>query len=361
MKQRLSNACFLLSRTVEKPQKKPICLSVALLALIGMFGGTVAREARAFDLFQISTDGKSREPSVSGSIVVWEGDGWGEIDGMNLATGERFVVFDSESFAFGAQISGTMVVWQDIGEDFHGNIYGKDLAVGEVFPIAVGPGVFEMWPAISGSNVVWTTTNSAPNYQDIVARTPVSGDPFYVSSAVDDQRRPAISGNTVVWMEMGMGTNTIWAKQLPDGTPLKVGDNAYSDNGPRIDGDVVVWVKSFSESGIWARRLDDDAAFRISAVNSQQYSPAISGDIVVWSDNRNGQYDIYGKNLLTGLEFPIAVGPGDKWCPAIDGNLVVWHRFLEGRLDIWGTVIPEPATAILLCLGVFPLVGKRRN
>jgi len=105
----------------------------------------------------------------------------------------------------------------------------------------------------------------------------------------------------------------------------------------------VVWAKTFSESGVWARRLDDDAAFQVSAVNSQQYTPAISGDIVVWSDNRNGQYDIYGKNLLTGLEFPIAVDPGDKWCPAIDGNLVVWHRFLGGRLDIWGTVIPEPA------------------
>ena len=56
----------------------------------------------------------------------------------------------------------------------------------------------------------------------------------------------------------------------------------------------------------------------------------ISGDIVVWEDHRSGQAEIYGHDLATGQEFPIATGGLAKHSPQIDGSLVIWEEHRTG-------------------------------
>jgi len=60
-------------------------------------------------------------------------------------------------------------------------------------------------------------------------------------------------------------------------------------------------------------------------------NPDISGDIVVWEDSRNTcgvcPHDIYGFDLASGKEFPVAVGEADYINPSISGSRVIWLAY----------------------------------
>jgi beta propeller repeat protein len=60
--------------------------------------------------------------------------------------------------------------------------------------------------------------------------------------------------------------------------------------------------------------------FQITTDENSQWLPDIYGDIVVWTDDRNGNYDIYGYNLLTKEEFQITADEADQKSPAIYGD-----------------------------------------
>ncbi|MBI5871368.1 MAG: hypothetical protein HZB44_10530 [Actinobacteria bacterium] len=65
-------------------------------------------------------------------------------------------------------------------------------------------------------------------------------------------------------------------------------------------------------------------------------------DLIVWEDSRNGNFDIYMKDLATSREYPICLGAGDQKEPAItidsEGQpFIVWQDDRNGNLDIYGT------------------------
>jgi beta propeller repeat protein len=75
---------------------------------------------------------------------------------------------------------------------------------------------------------------------------------------------------------------------------------------------------------IYGYNLVSQTEYPITSILSDKQQPAIHGDNVVWMDSRNGGSDIYGYNLVTGIEYPIWVDPGDQFLPAIYGDNVVW-------------------------------------
>jgi beta propeller repeat protein len=48
--------------------------------------------------------------------------------------------------------------------------------------------------------------------------------------------------------------------------------------------------------------LANEFEFAVVINSARQMPPAISDDIIVWADDRNGNSDIYDKNLSTGQE-----------------------------------------------------------
>ena len=76
--------------------------------------------------------------------------------------------------------------------------------------------------------------------------------------------------------------------------------------------------------------------FAICTDAGEQTGPGVYGDVVAWSDNRNGNWDVYGKNLQTGVERPICTNGADQWNVAINGNLVVFEDNRNGGTDIYG-------------------------
>lgn len=172
-----------------------------------------------------------------------------------------------------------------------------------------------------------------------------------------DQVYPAISGSTVVWQDYrnktgSIGTNCstaqscskadIYALDLNGGTEQRL---TAAPNGmdPAISGDTVVW-RDWSTSKIVAHDLTDDSQQNVNLSTGQVATPAISGNIVVWVDSRNStQYgDIYMRNLTQPTDAPVSLGSSlgsvnnkkkDKLNPAIDGNIVVWEDWRNAVQD----------------------------
>ncbi|MGC1121792.1 MAG: hypothetical protein WBA22_11930 [Candidatus Methanofastidiosia archaeon] len=74
-------------------------------------------------------------------------------------------------------------------------------------------------------------------------------------------------------------------------------------------------IQAFSD--IFGYNLSTKEEFPIATGRGDQYGPAIYGDIVVWQDYRHGDCDIYGYDLSTGKEFQITSHPEGQKEPAI--------------------------------------------
>src|SRR5262249_14989662 len=87
--------------------------------------------------------------------------------------------------------------------------------------------------------------------------------------------------------------------------------------------------------------INGGAIFPICTDPAVQANPHVSGNIAIWEDSRNGRVQIYGKNLITGVEFPVSEGgAGDQIWPQIDGNIVVWQDLNfngTGSWDVWAS------------------------
>jgi TolB protein len=102
---------------------------------------------------------------------------------------------------------------------------------------------------------------------------------------------------------------------------------------------LVLLLTMLLAAGCTARQQPDIAVeeFPICVGDARQGDPAISGNIVVWLDERNGDSDIYGYNMITRTEFPVCVAPGEQRDPRISGDIIVWEdRSQAGNFDIWG-------------------------
>ncbi|MBI5871386.1 MAG: hypothetical protein HZB44_10620 [Actinobacteria bacterium] len=80
-----------------------------------------------------------------------------------------------------------------------------------------------------------------------------------------------------------------------------------------------------------------------------QVNPSLSGNLVVYQDNRTGhpdesghwtgEWNIYLKDLATGMEQPVCTAPGDQKNPVIKGNMVVWQDNRDGDWDVYAAVL----------------------
>jgi len=80
----------------------------------------------------------------------------------------------------------------------------------------------------------------------------------------------------------------------------------------------------------------DLTAFPVSVHDGDRAATGVSGGVTVWQDNRNGNWDVYAKDLGTGLEWAVCDNPANQWLPAVCGNLVVWTDERSGNGEIYG-------------------------
>ncbi len=105
---------------------------------------------------------------------------------------------------------------------------------------------------------------------------------------------------------------------------------------PKVSGTKVVWQDQ--RNGNWNIYLKDVTGGSSTAITntaSDHMRPSISGNIIVWQDNRNGDWDIYGYDLSKGQEFVICNDPGNQEMPVISGDWVAWQDDRAGNWDIY--------------------------
>jgi beta propeller repeat protein len=104
--------------------------------------------------------------------------------------------------------------------------------------------------------------------------------------------------------------------------------------GPDIAGNVVVWTDNRNGNlDIYGRDLRSRNAFAVCTNKSQQDNPSVAATLVggrtqymaVWVDQRNHDGgDIYGRNISTKRNFVVARSGTLKWFPEIVDQWVVW-------------------------------------
>jgi len=266
-------------------------------------------------------------------------------------------------------IYGNIVVWNDDRNNpgVNPDIYGYNLSTHTEFPICTHLH-WQQSPAIYDDIVVWADDRSGITNRDIygydmgpdgIFGTGDDVGEFPICTATNDQMRPAIYGNIVVWRDDRNGTldpNIYGYDMGPDGiygTLDDIGEFQITTdiNGqylPDIYGNIVVWQdyrNGLLNSDIYGYNLSTSTEFQVTTDTMCQYAPAIYGNIVVWVHGPAGlpsNYDIYGCNLSTHTVFPIATYPNNlQQDPAIYDNIVVWQDSRTWPRDIYGAVLEE--------------------
>ncbi|MCR3883876.1 MAG: biopolymer transporter Tol, partial [Methanothrix sp.] len=80
---------------------------------------------------------------------------------------------------------------------------------------------------------------------------------------------------------------------------------------------------------IMTRSIGDDPILLL-----EKAEIATSGSFVVWSDNRGGDWDIFGFDFYNRRERPLVRAPGDQRSPAVESGLLVWQDDRKGDWDI---------------------------
>ena len=109
---------------------------------------------------------------------------------------------------------------------------------------------------------------------------------------------------------------------------------------PSTNGSLMVW--SDNRRGNWniyGFDFFNRSEIPISRSDADQLYPKASGDKVVWSDYRNGHPEIYMKSLTTGKESALSSSKGDQLWPSISGDRVVWMDNSSGK---WQIILYDP-------------------
>ena len=104
--------------------------------------------------------------------------------------------------------------------------------------------------------------------------------------------------------------------------------------GPDIAADMVVWTDNRNGNlDIYGRNLNSRKDFAVARNKAQQDNPSVAATVVggrteyvaVWVDKRSHEGgDIYGRNITTKRDFVVARSGALKWFPEIVDQWVVW-------------------------------------
>jgi beta propeller repeat protein len=189
--------------------------------------------------------------------------------------------------------------------------------IGQNAPITTDALNFTM-PAVSVTVTAYFTRNSYVQ--------PAVGVEIHLTSDVGDEWDPSISGNHIVFTAQPSQDMDISYYDLATGLEHPVNANSGDQSLSAIDGTKIVYT-DYTTADVFLYDTSTGTSQNLTdGTISTAIEAAISGHRVVFSDDRDGAWQIYLKDLDTGTVQPLTscAPPQFARFPAIDGSHVAW-------------------------------------
>jgi beta propeller repeat protein len=234
---------------------------------------------------------------------------------------------------------GRTAVWQDQGAG-NWQIFAQDLETPGAASRQITSGVrANENPRTDGRYVAWQARQANGNW-DIIVRDltiPASDTPI-TSTAAADETNPSIDWPWVVYQSKpsndAAAPSQLRAYNLATHQVFEVWPGPLDQLNPDVQAGRVVWQdhRDVGQGEVYYKHLETGEQRRLTLSAFGQYHPVISGSVVAWQDNRNGQVDVYGYDLLRGTEFRITSTGENEARPFVDGPWLVCEEDSLGPL-----------------------------
>ena len=167
---------------------------------------------------------------------------------------------------------------------------------------------------------------------------PLPGTETRITTNLSDQFDPAISGDIVVYTDLRGVDSDIYYFDTATGVEVQVTSLLGNQQLTDVSGSHIV----FTDSRRW-----DVYAYSMETATSTNFTsestgaamdPAVGKRLVAWVDRRDGNQEIYARNMAAGEERRISNNLTQDSSPAVDyfdDKLIVWQRCDELQCDIW--------------------------
>ncbi|HEX5334824.1 MAG TPA: hypothetical protein VFW55_03020, partial [Propionicimonas sp.] len=285
-------------------------------------------------------------PAISGARVVWSDYGNGTNRGFryrNLATGQERRLDASPGTR--PQLSGDLLCYE-----YQGRIHVHSIGTGR--DLAVSPdGGSASACDISGRVVVWQDVRNGHD-ADIYAYDLDTRSETRLTTTGTDQTLPRIDQGTVVWQDAIDATNSdIYAADLATATVTQVtADESVQWFADVADGRIV-WMDErdgHNNTEIYLYDVASGVTTRVTRHDGWSGNPTIAGNRIAFEDSRGAGHKVY---LRTVTPPTLSLGrvPGSPTSPKVSGHLlgadgapvttesVVLETSLDGRTWSPGT------------------------
>lgn len=213
------------------------------------------------------------------------------------------------------RIDGSRVVYE-VGLGANADIWTTDLATGIAQPVAATSAV-DVNPVISGTRVVYENHDTSSSPGDIVLYDLATGHETVLAGSAEDERRPDIDGDIVVWDTCdgggtACGADDIVVHNLATGTTTRI-SRPGEQRLAHVSGDVVSFDDTAGPDGsvapdVGLYHVPTRTVQLIAAEPGSEFLNDISGNHIVYTSNRAGNNDIWVYEFTVQLP-EIAVAP----------------------------------------------------
>lgn len=252
-------------------------------------------------------------------------------------TGETKQQISVERFPDKPFARGNWLVWQDQSEGSF-QIYALNLIEQNPQVIRLSTGTLNQQnPKTDGRYVVWQGRQMNGSWDIYLKDLLSSEEPRRLTYTSDiDEINPAIDWPWIVYQEKNIrnpgAAYQLRALNLVSGQSITVSPSSQDQLDPDVHAGQVVW-QDFRDPGygeIYYKNLETGVELRLTADNYGQYKPSVFDRWIVWQDNRHGQVEIYGYDLLRRREVRLTNSPEDEAQPRIEGAWVICASYLPG-------------------------------
>ena len=249
------------------------------------------RNVYGYDLleeeFLYITTGSTRQyrPEISWPVVVWEEST--DIQLYDIARDVYETVCDDSTGQFRPAIDGSTVVWMDTRDGGY-QIYMSDISGSPPYTAQrVGTSGLAQWdPDVSGDWIVWEEKTGPGNTISVVAynkQTEATWSRTMESPTAAINAYPRIADGIVVWQDQTDGH--IWAKDLLDtgSDAFKVSDGIGTNQYPAISGNTIVWQQMGPNWDIVGARLLEPSTLTVTYPNGEESIEAATSMTLTWT------------------------------------------------------------------------------